>query len=48
MKGSYYFRVKSKKALFEFSIKRNITVIKGDSASEFGVITVRRNRKDFE
>lgn len=33
MKGSYYFRVKSKKLLFEFSIRRNITVIKGDSAS---------------
>lgn len=33
MKGSYYFRVRSKKALFEFTIKRNITVIKGDSAT---------------
>lgn len=33
MKGRYYFRVKSKKLLFEFSIKRNITVIKGDSAT---------------
>lgn len=33
MKGSYRFRVKSKKALFEFSIRRNITVIKGDSAT---------------
>lgn len=33
MKGSYFFRVKSKKALFEFTIKRNITVIKGDSAT---------------
>ena len=33
MKGSYHFRVKSKKLLFEFSIRRNITVIKGDSAS---------------
>lgn len=33
MKGSYWFRVKSKKVLFEFSIRRNITVIKGDSAT---------------
>lgn len=33
MKGSYHFRVKSKKVLFEFTIKRNITVIKGDSAT---------------
>lgn len=33
MRGSYRFRVKSKKTLFEFSIKRNITVIKGDSAT---------------
>ena len=32
MKGSYDFRVKSKKLLFEFTIRRNITVIKGDSA----------------
>jgi hypothetical protein len=33
MKGSFYFHVKSKKVLFEFSIRRNITVIKGDSAT---------------
>ena len=33
MKGSYWFKAKSKKVLFEFSIKRNITVIKGDSAT---------------
>lgn len=33
MKGSYHFRVKSKKMLFEFTIRRNITVIKGDSAT---------------
>ena len=33
MKGSYWFRAKSKKVLFEFSIRRNITVIKGDSAT---------------
>lgn len=33
MKGKYYFRVKSKKVFFEFTVKRNITVIKGDSAS---------------
>ena len=33
MKGSYRFRVKSKKIIFEFSIRRNITVIKGESAS---------------
>lgn len=33
MKGSYHFRVKSKKILFEFTIRRNITVIKGDSAT---------------
>lgn len=33
MKGSYWFKAKSKKVLFEFSIKRNITVIKGNSAT---------------
>lgn len=33
MKGSYHFRVKSKKMLFDFNIRRNITVIKGDSAT---------------
>lgn len=33
MKGSYWFKVRSKKVLFEFSIKRNISVIKGDSAT---------------
>ena len=33
MKGSYHFRVKSKKTLFDFTIKRNITIIKGDSAT---------------
>ncbi len=33
MKGSYRFRVKSKKIIFEFSIRRNITVIRGESAS---------------
>ncbi|MCI8639909.1 MAG: translation initiation factor 2 [Coprococcus sp.] len=33
MKGSCHFRVKSKKTVFEFTIRRNITVIKGDSAT---------------
>lgn len=33
MKGSYHFRVKSKRVLFAFTIRRNITVIKGDSAT---------------
>ena len=33
MKGGYDFKVKSKKLLFEFTIRRNITVIKGDSAT---------------
>ena len=33
MRGSYWFKAKSKKVLFEFSIRRNITVIKGDSAT---------------
>lgn len=33
MKGSYWFRAKSKKVIFEFSIRRNISVIKGDSAT---------------
>lgn len=33
MKESYRFRARSKKVLFEFSIRRNITVIKGDSAT---------------
>ncbi|HBA50682.1 MAG TPA: translation initiation factor 2 [Lachnospiraceae bacterium] len=33
MRGSYHFRVKSKKVLFEFTLRRNITVIKGDSAT---------------
>lgn len=33
MKGSFYFRVRSKRMLFEFTIRRNITVIKGNSAT---------------
>jgi hypothetical protein len=33
MRGNYHFRVKSKKTIFEFEIRRNITVIKGDSAT---------------
>ncbi len=33
MKGRYHFRVKSKKVLFDFTLRRNITVIKGDSAT---------------
>lgn len=33
MKGSCHFKVRSKKLLFEFALKRNITVIKGDSAT---------------
>ena len=33
MKGSYHFKVKSKKVLFEFTLRRNITIIKGDSAT---------------
>ena len=33
MRGTYWFKAKSKKVLFEFSIRRNITVIKGDSAT---------------
>ncbi len=33
MKGKYQFRVKSKKLLFEFTIRRNITIIKGNSAT---------------
>lgn len=33
MKGKYHFRVKSKRALFEFTIRRNITILKGDSAT---------------
>lgn len=33
MKGRYQFKVKSKKVIFEFSIQRNITVIKGNSAT---------------
>ena len=33
MKGSYWFKAKSKRVFFEFSIRRNITVIKGDSAT---------------
>lgn len=33
MRGSYHFRVKSKKVVFDFWIRRNITVIKGDSAT---------------
>lgn len=31
MKGKYYFEVRSKKLLFKFEIKRNITVLLGDS-----------------
>lgn len=33
MKGSYHFRVKSRKILFDFTIRRNITILKGDSAT---------------
>lgn len=33
MRGSYQFRVRSRKTIFEFTIRRNITVIKGDSAT---------------
>lgn len=33
MKGKYHFRVRSKKALFEFTVRRNITILKGDSAT---------------
>lgn len=33
MRGSYQFRVKSRKTIFEFTVRRNITVIKGDSAT---------------
>lgn len=33
MKGSYFFKVRSKKVLFEFRIRRNITIIKGESAT---------------
>lgn len=33
MRGSYWFKAKSKRAIFDFSIRRNITVIKGDSAT---------------
>lgn len=33
MKGRYHFSAKSKKALFEFTIRRNITILKGDSAT---------------
>ena len=33
MKGRYKFEVRSKKVIFRFEIKRNITIIKGDSAS---------------
>lgn len=33
MKGRYHFRVRSKKILFDFTLRRNITVIKGDSAT---------------
>lgn len=33
MRGSFRFKVKSKKVFFDFIIRRNITVIKGDSAT---------------
>lgn len=33
MKGSYRFRAKSKRVMFDFHIRRNITVIKGDSGT---------------
>lgn len=33
MKGKYHFKVKSKRTVFEFTIRRNITVLKGDSAT---------------
>ena len=33
MKGRYHFKVRSKRALFDFTIRRNITILKGDSAT---------------
>lgn len=33
MKGRFRFRVSSKRVIFDFTIRRNITVIKGDSAT---------------
>lgn len=33
MKGKYYFRLQHKKKLYELEIKRNITVIQGDSGT---------------
>ncbi len=33
MKGKYHFKVRSKRALFDFTIRRNITILKGDSAT---------------
>ncbi|MCD8348496.1 MAG: hypothetical protein LUD16_11250 [Lachnospiraceae bacterium] len=33
MKGEYLFQVRSKRIRFSFRIRRNITVIKGDSAT---------------
>lgn len=33
MKGTYRFRVGSKRSVFEFTIRRNITIIKGDSGT---------------
>ncbi|MCD7764756.1 MAG: translation initiation factor 2 [Lachnospiraceae bacterium] len=33
MKGEYFFEVKSKRMQFSFRIRRNITVLKGDSAT---------------
>ncbi len=33
MKGKYFFKVRSKRALFEFTIKRNISILKGNSAT---------------
>ena len=33
MKGKYHFKGRSKRALFDFTIRRNITILKGDSAT---------------
>lgn len=33
MKGSYHIIVQNSRVFFEFDIKRNITVIRGDSAT---------------
>lgn len=45
MKGTYRIRVQSKRVIYDFEIKRNITIITGDSAK--GKTTLIDNISDY-